>query len=387
MLKFIRKSLYLVSAPARVSPLRYHYLIQSHPFSSSLESPNNSPNQHSFTVRYLVKSCGFTPEKALSLSASKYCVKFEATGKPDSVLACFKKHGFTKTQITRIIAKQTRVLLCNPDKSILPKLEFFMSKGLSSGDVAKMVSASPLLLARSLEKWIIPSFNFFSSLLRSEETTVSAMKLYSGLLLLKQTHVTANIELLREAGVSNSNIMFLLKSQPIGLTRDIEWNRTVLDEVKKMGFDSSKKMFVVAVHVLRAMTKLTWEKKVEVYKKWGWADDDIIGAFKIYPMCMAASEKKINGAMDFFVNQMGWESSFLARKPIIIAMSLQNRIVPRSAVYQALLSKGLIETKDISLATLLHFSEMQFLKKVLSYQKEEAPELLKLYKENMDLAK
>lgn len=331
---------------------------------------------------YLVKSFGFTPEKAKSVS--KF-LKFEASDKPDSVLAFFKKHGFTQTQITNIIAKKPRLLLYNPNKSLLPKFEFFMSKGLSSRHVAKMVSGSPIILTKSLEKSIIPFFRFFSNLLQSEEKTVSAMRTYSGLLTLEKTQVMAHIELLRAAGVPNSNIVFLLKRQPRGFMRSNDWFRTVLDEVKKMGFNSSQKIFVVAVFVLMAMSKSTWEKKVEVYKKWGWTDDAIIAAFKKYPMCMATSEQKINAVMDFFVNQIGLESSFLASAPIFIGMSLQKRIVPRSAVYQALSSKGLIKTKDISLATCLRLPETLFLKKVLSYH-EEAPKLLKLYKEKLDLA-
>lgn len=333
-------------------------------------------------MSYLVKSFGFTPEKAKSVSK---CLKFEATDKPDSVLAFFKKHGFTQTQITKIIAKRPRLLLFNPNKSLLPKFEFFMSKGLSSRHVAKMVSGTPIILTKSLEKSIIPFFRFFSNLLQSEEKTVSAMRTYSGLLTLEKTQVMARIELLRAAGVPNSNIVFLLERQPRGFMRSNDWYRTVLDEVKKMGFNSSLKTFVVAVYVLMAMSKSTWEKKIEVYKKWGWTDDAIIVAFKKYPLCMATSEQKINAVMDFFVNQIDLESSFLAGAPIFIAMSLRKRIVPRSAVYQALSSKGLIKTKDISLATFLRLPETLFLKKVLSYR-EEAPKLLKLYKEKLDLA-
>ncbi|KAE9452916.1 hypothetical protein C3L33_15181, partial [Rhododendron williamsianum] len=84
---------------------------------------------------------------------------------------------------------------------------------------------------------------------------------------------------------------------------------------------------------------------------------------------------------------MGWESSLVARQPKIIKLSLEKRIVPRSAVYQALLLQGLIKTNGISLSTWLNLSEKEFRKKVLSYKMEEAPELLKLCNETLDLAK
>lgn len=118
-----------------------------------------------------------------------------------------------------------------------------------------------------------------------------------------------------------------------------------MDEVKKIGFNPSKTSFVLAINALRAMNKSTWENKVEVYKKWGWIQDEILVAFKKHPSCMIVSEDKIDGVMDFLVNKMGWESSLVAKRPKIITQSLEKRIVPRNAVYQALLLQGLI--KDI----------------------------------------
>ncbi|XP_057485227.1 uncharacterized protein LOC130771600 [Actinidia eriantha] len=132
------------------------------------------------------------------------------------------------------------------------------------------------------------------------------------------------------------------------------------------------------------MAKSTWEKKVDVYRKWGWTEDEILVAFKKHPWCMTASEDKINGVMDFLVNKMGLESSLVARRPKLISLSLEKRTVPRCAVYQVLLSKGLINSNAISLMTFLMTSEKLFLEKLGNRHKEEAPELLQLYKGSFD---
>ena len=76
---------------------------------------------------------------------------------------------------------------------------------------------------------------------------------------------------------------------------------------------------------MRAMSKSTWEKKVEVYKKWGWTEDEILVAFNKTPWCMKASEDKINDVMDFFVNELAWQSSFVAWWQGIISMSVERR--------------------------------------------------------------
>ncbi|XP_057481117.1 uncharacterized protein LOC130768129 [Actinidia eriantha] len=380
MFKFLR---HVRSAP-RASRTHNLCFSQIQLFSFSLKSTHISPNQHPFTVSYLINSCGFSPEKALS--ASKY-VKFETPHKPDSVLKFFERHGFTQTQISNITRSQPSLLLCHPEDTLLPKLEFLKSKGVSSIDVTRIVSTSPVLLKRSLEKVIIPSFNFLNNLLQSEERTLAAIKSHFGLLLFdRQTHVKPNIETLREVGVPNANIMYLLKNQPRAFMTSSNRFRQIVEEVEKIGFNPSATTFVTAVHALSAMTKSTWEKKVDVYKKWGWTDDEILLAFKKYPWCMTVSENKINRVMEFLVNKMGLESSLVASRPKLVSLSLEKRTVPRCAVYQVLLSKGLIMSNAISLMTLLVSSEKRFIEKVVNRYKDEAPELLKLSTEKLDLS-
>ncbi|XP_057485671.1 transcription termination factor MTERF15, mitochondrial-like [Actinidia eriantha] len=384
MFKFICKTLHHVPRSSQ-SPNQNLCFLQIQPFSSSLKPTKNLQNQHSFTVIYLINSFGFSPEKALS--KSKY-VKFESPAKPDFVLAFFKNHGFTQTQISTIITNHPSLLLCDPEKTLLPKLEFLKSKGVSSTDVSRIVSTSPDLLRRSLEKIIIPSFNFYNNLLQSEEKTITAMKRKCGPVLFgKQTLVTPNIEILRETGVPNANITILLMKQPRAFMTSSDRFRQVVEEVENMGFDPLRSNFVMAIYALRTMTRSTWEKKVEVYKRWGWTEDDILEAFKKHPWCMMISEDKISAAMDFLVNKMGAKISLVAQTPVLLSFSLKKRIVPRSAVYQMLLSKGLIKSNSISLTSLLIPPEKWFLEKLVNRHKNEAPELLRLYKEKLDLAK
>ncbi|XP_057485877.1 uncharacterized protein LOC130772156 [Actinidia eriantha] len=328
MSKFIRKiSHYFKSA--RASPTHNLCFVQIQPLSSSLKPIKNSPNQHSFTVSYLINSCGFSLEKALSVSKH---VKFEASDKPDSVLALFESHGFTQTQILTIIRNYPPVLLSDPKKTLLPKLEFLKSKGISSTDVTNIVATSPSILRRSLEKNIIPSFNFFNNLLQSEKKTLAAIKSYYGFHLSdRQTRVIPNVEILREAGVPNVNIMYLLTTQPRLFMASNDSFGKIVKEVEKMGFNPLKVKFVLAVQALIQMTKSTWEKKVDVYKKWGWTEEDILVAFKKNPWCMAASEDKINGVMNFLVNNMGLEQCYLERG----SLRYGNVVRERSTSYPA----------------------------------------------------
>lgn len=369
----------------RTSPLHKLLYIHHHPLSSSPSPTVKSiSSEHSFTISYLINSCGFTQEKALA--ASKY-TNFENPARADSVLVFFKKHGFTQTQISNLVKKFPPVLLCDPDKTLLPKIKFFKSIGLSNEELTKILTGVPYILKRSLDKQIIPTFNFFKSLVQSNEKAIQAIKRFATLLGYDlQTHVAPNIETLKQFGVPESNIMFLLTYQPRAFLVDPDKFRKTVDEVKEMGFDPMRMKFALAIHALRAMTKPTWEKKVEAYKKWGWSEDEILIAFGKHPWCMMVSEDKILGIMEFLVNKMGWESSVLAKRPGLMSLSLSKRIIPRCSVYEVMLSKGLIK-KKYSLVRLLECPEKQFVNNISKSYAEEAPELLKLYQEKLDLSK
>ncbi|CAL5395651.1 unnamed protein product [Camellia sinensis] len=192
---------------------------------------------------------------------------------------------------------------------------------------------------------------------------------------------------MRQHGVPESKVVFLLTTQPRSFIMKPDEFKKIIYEVKEMGFDPSRKHFVLAVHALTSMSKSTWQRKVEVYGKWGWSEEQTILAFGKNPWCMMASEEKIMAVMNFYVNTMGWESSRIARRPKWISLSLEKRIIPRCSVVQVLLSKGLIDKKRLSLATLLESTESLFLEKFVIQYNEQAPQLLKLYQEKFSLQK
>ena len=121
------------------------YFLQNHLFSSSssskktAKSVSKSVNKHSFTVSYLMKSCGLSRERALLASKR---VSLETPEKPDSVLAFLKNYGFTDAQVSVVIRKYPRVLVCNPDKVFSPKFKFFESQGFSRSEITALLSKS-----------------------------------------------------------------------------------------------------------------------------------------------------------------------------------------------------------------------------------------------------
>ncbi|KAM3684839.1 hypothetical protein ACB098_11G075900 [Castanea mollissima] len=342
---------------------------------------SSTSNQPSFTVSYLISTCGFSREGAISASKS---VNFETPDKADLVISFFKHHGFSQTQFSSIIRRYPRLLLSNPQKTLLPKLEFFQSKGFTSSDIVMILTRNPNILMRSLKNKTIPSFDFFTNLLGSDEKTVIAVRRYSAILAYNvDTYAVPKVNLLREYGVHESAICTLFKNWPRVIRTDQVRFKEIVEEVKEMGINPLGASFVNAVSVIRQMNKSRWERKVNAYKRWGLYEDEILVAFAKNPCCFRASEDKIMRVMDFLVNQMGLEASIIVKRPSLISLSLEKRLIPRALAIQFLQSKGLVK-KNFYLPTAFEYVEELFLQRFVLPNKEEASELLQLYKEKMD---
>ncbi|OVA10040.1 Mitochodrial transcription termination factor-related [Macleaya cordata] len=344
--------------------------------SSSSSSSSSSASASSFVVSYLMNSCGLSEDKALSASKK---VHFKITSRPDSVLAFLENNGFTKPYISKIITNRPRVLLSNPYKTLKPKVEFFNSIGLSGLDLVKILSKDPDLLKRSLENQLIPTFAFLKTIVHTDENVIVLVKCLSRILKHDPaTVLVPNIRFLRDQGVPESNISMLLKIKPSSLLLNAGRFKEIVEEIKGMGFDPLLRQFTRAIHGMTSMSNSTWESKLDVYKRWGWSEDEIQTAFRKQPFCMVASEKKIMAIMDFLVNQMGYNTSLMVKCPEVLLLSLEKRIIPRCLVIEILVSKGLIK-KEILITTILRMVEKSFLKKYVIKYEQEVPELLKTY--------
>ncbi|KAL3644810.1 hypothetical protein CASFOL_009990 [Castilleja foliolosa] len=349
---------------------------------SSLSTPENGPAiqfppEKEYVIDYLVSSCGLSPEKAISASKR---VHFERPDKPNSVLNFLEKQGFTKTQIADLVNGRPEFLLSNPEKSFLPKLQFFSRFiGVSQNDIAAIVSRYPTLLTRSVEKRLAPSYDYLKGIIGIQKTESLFRRGSWSFGHFDPKIVTPNVDFLREIGVPSSLIEFSLSQYPEIFCLKHDEFREVVEEVKGMGFDPSKSMFVLAIHVRKGKCNLAlYDRCYDVYSKWGWSRDDILMAFRKHPNCMICSEKKITTVLKFVVNELGREARSVAKYPNIIFFNMERRIVPRWSVMHLLSTKDLIR-KDWSLCTALCPAEKFFLDRYVMRFTNELPELHDFY--------
>ncbi|KAJ9696408.1 hypothetical protein PVL29_008566 [Vitis rotundifolia] len=334
--------------------------------------PFCSPKQHSLSVSY---TCGLSPESALSTSRK---LQFETPEGADSVLALLRNYGCTNTHISKIVSKYPALFTADPEKTLLPKLEFFRSVGFSGPDIAGILSSNPYILKRGLENNLIPTYTFLKSVVMVNENVVRVLRKTHWITVQSvQKAITPNIAILKEIGVPMSNILFLVTCHPNAVIQNREKFSTSVKKVIEMGFDPLKVSFLKAVQVICGMGESIWEPRMEVYKRWGLTDDEIMSMFRLDPLCMRTSEKKIMSVMDFLVNKMGWEPATIARYPTVFMRSLEKKIIPRCSVVKVLQMKGLVK-KDPCLG-ILGCSEENFFDKFVVKYEQDAPELLNVY--------
>lgn len=192
-------------------------------------------NEQPFKISYLINTIGLSPQSALSVSKKLH---FETSQQPDTVISFFNNHGFSRTQIRDIVQKWPASLLCNPEKTLLPKLQFFYSKRISGSQLLRILSSNPDAFRRSLDNCIIPNFNSFKEFTRcGDDQVFLAYKNYSDVLSRNfQSIVAPNIAILKEYGVPESNIMVELVVHPRAYAVNPDKFSITVEQVKKMGF-------------------------------------------------------------------------------------------------------------------------------------------------------
>ncbi|KAL5727761.1 hypothetical protein ACHQM5_000917 [Ranunculus cassubicifolius] len=273
------------------------------------------------------------------------------------------------------------LLLADPDKTLKPKLQFFNTLGISGPTLGKIISSRSCILTQNLENTIIPSVNYLRGLVGTDKLPILLSRIWQ---LFHNTEFVmgSNIAFLRHHGVPHSNVTKFIIRSPQSLHRNSDlFNKAVL-EVVRIGIDPTSMNFLDGLHVLMALTKPAWDKKVTVCRSFGWSDDEILETFKRNPRFMTISAKKMTLALEFFMNSLKWTPEDVSRNSTVISLSLKRRVIPRCHVLQILLSKHLI--RKISIGQALRDSDVVFLKKYVSNYHNEVPDLLKAYQSKLN---
>ncbi|KAL0548376.1 hypothetical protein IC582_012825 [Cucumis melo] len=88
------------------------------------------------SLRYLSTSSEIVSSPTSAPLASN---AVQLKNKRKDAIALLSNHGFSESQISDLDKKYPQILSANPEKTLLPKLLFLESKGLSSPEIPKLV--------------------------------------------------------------------------------------------------------------------------------------------------------------------------------------------------------------------------------------------------------
>ncbi|KGN63092.1 uncharacterized protein LOC101219073 [Cucumis sativus] len=350
-------------------------------FLSSLSQSPQSTNHR--TLDYLIHTIGLSKDSALA-AAKK--IHLKPSSDPDSVLALFNAYGFTPSQTANIFCRQPRLLLADPDKTLKPKFEFLSKNGISGNFLVDLICREPHILRRSLDKKIVPCFDFLINFFGSTDCIVSLFCTTHRTRVLHtfSEFMAPNIEVLRANGVPDSSIAKLFWKRPVALSRDVKWFTDIVEKTKERGFNPSSLMFINGLCIVSSMSKDRWLSKLHIFRSYGWSDEQFQSMFLKQPCFMNRSEEGLKRALDFFMNKWDWTREEIYRYPIVLILSFEKRVMPRSSILQHLISKGLIKRKSLGMA--LKISEHEFLEKFVMQYLSEDPHLLEMYQEKKKIA-
>nr|XP_043617159.1 uncharacterized protein LOC122588996 [Erigeron canadensis] len=328
-------------------------------------------------VDYLTNNLGFTKESAIS-SASKVR-RLNSTNNCDSVVGILKKCNFDNAQIKDIVSCVPKVLLYRADKTLEPKIRVFLDLGISGSDFISLLKRNPSLFELGLHSKIIPTIDYLRVVLESDDKVVETINrsrwLFSTSIALNS--FMANVDLLRSYGFSNEQIGKFVHRNAMHFTQPSKWLTSKLNWIEgKVGVSRGSNEFFRCFHAITSSSVVAMDKKMDVYKRFGFSDTELSLLFKNQPYCFALSEDTIREKLSFYMNELGYTTSYLVTCPSLFSLSLKKRVKPRNEIIKILKERMLLGSK--SLITLVTYPELKFQEFLRSF-KDEIPDLCETY--------
>ncbi|KAK3019882.1 hypothetical protein RJ639_004190 [Escallonia herrerae] len=352
--------------------VKNHHLYKTHIsssfsllFFSSGFPERQQPKRAVPVADYLLNTHQFSPETAAkAASVLKYV---NNPVKSDSILSFLKESGFSMTHLEQMVKNMPKVLSLDLDHTIKPKIKIFQDLGFPPTDIAHIFSTNPLIARASSER-LLQSILAFREILGSEEDAFRVLKTFGWLLThdLKKTMVP-NIEFLRSCGICSSQILRHVLVYPrLYLYNQVQFMELV-KRVVEMGISTTSKMFLCGIRVVGSMNVEIWERKLQLFRKLGFSEDDILSIFRKMPQTFAVSEMKIKEVTELLLGTGKWDIAYVVIYPALLSYSMEKRLKPRMRVLEILERERLL-LKEFNLGTVCMISDIKFFEKyVLPY--------------------
>ncbi|XP_056686083.1 transcription termination factor MTERF4, chloroplastic-like isoform X3 [Spinacia oleracea] len=331
-------------------------------------------------ANYLVDFLGFSKQQALSTytklvrsrlaRGAKKVSDFEFVENSNSVVKFLKQNGLEQCHIRTAVVSDPLILFSNVEKTLIPKTLAFQKMGFSVSDIVEVVKVNPSIFFMGLDTKIIPAFQALKEIMGCDLHVISIMKSPRIRLLSVSKLLVPNVALLMNHGIPIELIRKQLLRNPFPFLRKTEFTQDALIRVEeKLGIPRDSPRFLLGIMLLNSLKETTVESKRQIFKSFGWTESDVVTLTISSPFLLALSEANLKKRLGFFMNELGYKPSFLAKTCSLFTCSLEKRIVPRHKTLLVLKEKGLI-TLDYSLVSAVSYTESKFLEKFVLPFKE-----------------
>lgn len=347
-------------------------------FQYSTTAPKSASDHTHFLVNYLINSLGFSKGEAISTNTK--VTRSKSKGNPKFVLNFFEQSGLDKTHIGKIVSAVPKLLSCDVDKSLKPKLDIFQDLGVSGADLVKVVTGSVSILASLKVCDMRFCISYLREVLGSDEYVVKAIKKKPCLLSVKACErVRVNKLFFQSIGFNNEEIKKFILQNPYTLLASPEMVEEKVERLRdEFSISRSSGMFIHGVDVFISMKESTIDTKLGVFRHYGWSKLDVIKLVQLLPYCLRLSQKRIRAALNFYMLQLGLKPAYLASHPTLLMFSMKKRVLPRLELMRSLVEKKLYD-EDYNLYTVLLPSEHKFYQVYVLAHKDKMPDVCELY--------
>nr|AGT17326.1 mTERF family protein [Saccharum hybrid cultivar R570] len=339
---------------------------------------------------YLVASCGLAPAQAREVSKRRSATYPEhtadhrmsspppaSTPPPTPMLSspCSPAPASPATTLPCVVSADPLILRASV-KNIAPRLVALRDRlGLSTPQIARFL----LVGSRALRDCdVIPRLEFFISFYGSfEQVLVAAKRCMALLTSSTERLIKPNIALLRQWGVRD--VAQLCTDNAWVLTFKAERVKEFLLQAQELGVPPTSRMFRPVVATISRNSKDKVATKLEFYKRTlGVSESEVSTAVSKMPAILGFSDEILLRKIKFLVNEAALEPRYIVERPVLFALNLEKRLVPRHYVTKVLREKGLLNS-DMSFYSVVALGEDTFKSKFIDRHKDSVPGLADTY--------
>jgi mTERF domain-containing protein, mitochondrial len=332
--------------------------------STAAQAPPLNPHFASVAVDYLTRSCGLPSDVAIRVS--KKIQHLKSPDNPDAVLRFLRQAGICESTIRAAVSREPRILCSSVEKNLRPDLAKLQEIGLSIKDISGIIARTPIVFAFN----IVPKIDFLVGDLGSAELVSTFIKrnpvfLSSNL----ERVVVPNLSFLRDKfNLSLNQIVLLMNQAPRLITSNPDTLKIKVKRAEDIGAAYGQRTIVYALIIASNLSQHVIDARVNYLTSLRISREDVNYMIAQTPLLLRVPEEQIGRKMQFLINEVGCDNSYILRNPSLLMYSLEKRLIPRNLIRKILKSKE-HPAADNKFASFVLPSEKDFVKKfVLPYE-------------------